>query len=102
MTSTITPISAWPCSMSGRAASQTPSANIALDSKPILETQSPLPLCSASPAVHLNKSLMQDAENLPSAEIERRLLAALCGATLDREMRTQILERLSTYAFANR
>jgi hypothetical protein len=45
---------------------------------------------------------MQEAEHLPSAEIERRLLAALCAATLDREMRTQILERLSAHTFANR
>jgi hypothetical protein len=44
---------------------------------------------------------MQEAERSPTAEIERRLLAALCAATLNREMHTQILERLSTHAFAN-
>jgi hypothetical protein len=45
---------------------------------------------------------MQQAEQLPSAEIERRLLSALCAATLGREMRAQILERLSAHTFANR
>ena len=45
---------------------------------------------------------MQEAEQLPSAEIERRLLAALCAATVSREMRAQILERLSAHTFANR
>jgi len=45
---------------------------------------------------------MQEAERLPSAEIERRLLAALCAATLDREIRAQILKRLSAHTFANR
>jgi hypothetical protein len=45
---------------------------------------------------------MQEAEHLPSAEIERRLLAALCAATVGRVMRAQILERLSAHTFANR
>lgn len=45
---------------------------------------------------------MQEAERLPTAEIERRLLAALCAATLDLQMRTQILGRLSAHTFANR
>jgi DnaB-like helicase N terminal domain len=45
---------------------------------------------------------MQEAEHPPSAEIERRLLAALCAATFGREMRAQILERLSAHTFANR
>jgi len=45
---------------------------------------------------------MQAAERLPNAEIERRLLSALCAATLDREMRALILERLSAHTFANR
>src|SRR4029077_1403030 len=102
MTSTITPILAWRSSMSSKAASQRPSANIALDSKPILETSSLSPPCSASRAALLNKSLMQEAERLPNAEIERRLLSALCATTIDHEMRALILERLSAHTFANR
>jgi hypothetical protein len=45
---------------------------------------------------------MQEAERLPNAEIERRLLSALCATALDREMRAHILERLSAHTFANR
>jgi hypothetical protein len=45
---------------------------------------------------------MQDAEHLPSAEIERRLLAALCASALDHQTRARILERLSAHTFANR
>jgi hypothetical protein len=45
---------------------------------------------------------MQEAEHIPGAEIERRLLAALCAAKFGREMRAQILERLSAHTFANR
>lgn len=45
---------------------------------------------------------MQQAEHLPGAEIERRLLAALCATTLGREMRALILERFSAHTFANR
>jgi hypothetical protein len=44
---------------------------------------------------------MREAERLPSAEIERRLLSALCATTLGREMRALILERLSAHTFAN-
>jgi hypothetical protein len=45
---------------------------------------------------------MQEAERLPNAEIERRLLSALCATTLDREMRALILGRLRTHTFADR
>jgi len=45
---------------------------------------------------------MQEAEHLPSAEIERRLLAALCASALDHQTRARILERLSAHTFANR
>jgi len=45
---------------------------------------------------------MHDAEHLPSAEIERRLLAALCASALDHQTRARILERLSAHTFANR
>lgn len=45
---------------------------------------------------------MQPAQRLPSAEIERRLLAALCAATVGHDTRAQILDRLSTHIFANR
>ena len=45
---------------------------------------------------------MQEAERLPNAEIERRLLSALCATALDSEMRALILERLSAHTFANR
>lgn len=45
---------------------------------------------------------MREAEHLPSSEIERRLLAALCAASLDRLTRALILERLSAHTFANR
>jgi hypothetical protein len=45
---------------------------------------------------------MREAERLPNAEIERRLLSALCATALDREMRAQILERLGAHTFANR
>lgn len=45
---------------------------------------------------------MQAAERLPNAEIERRLLSALCVATLGRKTRALILERLSAHTFANR
>jgi hypothetical protein len=41
-------------------------------------------------------------EHLPGAEIERRLLAALCASALDRQTRAQVLERLSAHTFANR
>jgi hypothetical protein len=44
---------------------------------------------------------MQEAEHLPSAEIERRLLAALCASALDHQTRARILERLSAHTFAN-
>jgi hypothetical protein len=44
---------------------------------------------------------MQEAERLPNAEIERRLLSALCATALDPEMRALILERLSAHTFAN-
>jgi DnaB-like helicase N terminal domain len=45
---------------------------------------------------------MEEAERSRSAEIERRLLAALCASALDRQTRAQILERLSAHIFANR
>jgi hypothetical protein len=44
---------------------------------------------------------MQEAKRLPNAEIERRLLSALCAPALDREMRALILERLRTHTFAD-
>lgn len=45
---------------------------------------------------------MREAERLPSSEIERRLLTALCASALDRQTRAQIIERLSAHTFANR
>ena len=39
--------------------------------------------------------------HLPTVEIERRLLAALCAPPLDDQTRAQILEHLSAYTFAN-
>ena len=45
---------------------------------------------------------MPEAERLPNAEIERRLLSALCATALAPEMRALILERLSAHTFANR
>jgi hypothetical protein len=45
---------------------------------------------------------MEEAKRLPNAEIERRLLSALCATALDREMRAHILECLSAHTFANR
>lgn len=45
---------------------------------------------------------MEETGRLRRAEIERRLLAALCAATLGPEMRAQIVERLSSHTFANR
>ena len=45
---------------------------------------------------------MREAERLPNAEIERRLLSALCATALAPEMRALILERLSAHTFANR
>lgn len=45
---------------------------------------------------------MLPLEHLPSAEIERRLLAALCATTVGPDMRAQILDRLRTHKFANR
>jgi DnaB-like helicase N terminal domain len=44
---------------------------------------------------------MREEQRLSSHEIERRLLAALCAATLDRKTRAQILKRLSAHTFAN-
>jgi len=44
---------------------------------------------------------MQEADRLPNAEIEWHLLAALCATALNREMRAQILKRLSAHTFAN-
>lgn len=38
--------------------------------------------------------------HLPAAEIERRLLAALCASSLDRQGRVEIVERLATHTFA--
>jgi aryl-alcohol dehydrogenase-like predicted oxidoreductase len=39
--------------------------------------------------------------HLAAAEIERRLLAALCAPGFDHQARTEMLERLATYKFAN-
>jgi hypothetical protein len=44
---------------------------------------------------------MHEAEvNLRAAEIERKLLAALCSPAVGGEMRNKILERLATHNFA--
>jgi hypothetical protein len=45
---------------------------------------------------------MDEAErHLPAAEIERRLLAALCSPALDRKTRAAILEQLAVHKFAH-
>jgi len=45
---------------------------------------------------------MQETERLRRAEIERRLIAALCASALDRQTRAQVVERLGAHTFANR
>jgi hypothetical protein len=45
---------------------------------------------------------MDEAQrHLKAAEIERRLLAALCAPALDHQTRAEILERLAAHTFAN-
>ena len=45
---------------------------------------------------------MQEPDRqLPTAEIERQLLAALCFTQIDSETRAAVLERLAAHAFAN-
>jgi len=45
---------------------------------------------------------MEEADrHLPATEIEGLLLAALCGSSLDRRGRDEIIERLATHTFAS-
>ena len=43
----------------------------------------------------------EEARQLPTTEIERQLLAALCSTQLDSETRATVLDRLSAHTFAD-
>jgi hypothetical protein len=46
--------------------------------------------------------MRETQRHLPAAEIERRLLAALCGPSVGgQQLRPEILQRLAAHAFAN-